>query len=231
MCGRFAFYSAAEAVSDLFGVSDPSLSVVPQYNIAPTDLAAVIRPDGDGARELAMLRWGLLPFWARDRKMAARMINARSETVAEKPAFRAAFRERRCIVPADGFYEWTGRAGHKQPYYINRRDHKPLGFAGLWERWRDRDNEELVETFTILTMAAAGAITSIHDRMPVMLDDVTAEYWLAGQDGNPPALRELSAEQRAAELVSWPVSKAVNNARNESPSLIEAVETAPEDEA
>lgn len=231
MCGRFAFYSAAEAVTDLFGVSDAALSVIPQYNIAPTDLAAVIRPGDDGARELAMLRWGLLPFWAKDRKMAARMINARSETVTQKPAFRAAFRERRCIVPADGFYEWTGRAGHKQPWFISRSDDTPIGFAGLWERWRDRDSDEPVETFTILTMASAGGISSIHDRMPVMLDDVTAEYWLAGDDGNPPALRELSAERLADELTSWPVSTSVNNARNESPALIEPVDIEPDEEA
>ncbi len=230
MCGRFAFYSAAEAVSSLFGVDDNTRSVIPQYNIAPTDLAAAIRRNDSGDRELSMLRWGLLPFWAKDRKLASRMINARAETVAEKPAFRAAFRERRCIVPADGYYEWLGKAGSKQPYYISHKEGRSLGFAGLWERWRDRDNDEEVETFTILTMTAVGEIASLHDRMPVMLDDVTAEYWLAGDGSNPPALRELSAEQRAAELVSWPVSKMVNNARNESPELIDAIEL-PDDDA
>lgn len=221
MCGRFAFFSAAEAISGLFGVSQPDVGVAPQYNIAPTDLAAVIRPGGDGSRQLAMLRWGLVPFWAKDRRMAARMINARSETVAEKPAFRAAFRQRRCVVPADGYYEWQGAAGSKQAYFIAREDAQPIGFAGLWEHWRD--GQDALETFTILTMASSGPIASLHDRMPLMLDDVAAEHWLAGDNGNPPALRELNAEQRAEEMRSWSVSKAVNHSRNDGPELIEPV--------
>lgn len=220
MCGRFAFYSAAEAVSDLFGVDDTGLAVRPRYNIAPTDRAAVIRPE-DGGHSLAMLRWGLVPFWAKDLAIGNRMINARSETVAEKPAFRAAFKERRCIVPADGYYEWTGSKGDKQPHYITREDNKPIGFAGLWERWRDKANDNTVETFTILTMPSSGPIGHLHDRMPVMLDDVTAEYWLAGDDGNPPALRELRVDDYAQALTSWRVTRAVNNARNESPDLVD----------
>lgn len=220
MCGRFAFYSAAEAVSDLFGVDDAGLAVRPQYNIAPTDRAAVIRPE-DGGHTLAMLRWGLVPFWAKELAIGNRMINARSETVAEKPAFRAAFKERRCIVPADGYYEWTGAKGNKQPHYITRADDKPIGFAGLWERWRDKANDDTVETFTILTMPSSGPIGHLHDRMPVMLDDVSAEYWLAGDGDNPPALRELRVDDYAQALTSWRVTKLVNNARNESPDLID----------
>lgn len=223
MCGRFAFYSAAEAVRDLFGVDDDTLSVRPQYNIAPTDRAAVIRP-GESGNTLAMLRWGLVPFWAKDPGIGARMINARSETVAEKPAFRAAFRERRCIVPADGYYEWTGPKGGRQPHFICRGDRQPIGLAGLWERWRDKDSDDTLETFTILTTAAAGPIAHLHDRMPVMLDDVSAEYWLAGDGDNPPALRELDAAGYAEALTSWRVTQAANNARNDSPELVEPLD-------
>ena len=225
MCGRFAFYSAAEAVHDLFGVDDASLSVRPQYNIAPTDRAAVIRP-GESGNTLAMLRWGLVPFWAKDPGIGARMINARSETVAEKPAFRAAFRERRCVVPADGYYEWTGPRGSRQPHFICRDDRQPIGLAGLWERWHDKSSDETLETFTILTTAAAGPIAHLHDRMPVMLDDVAAEYWLAGEGDNPPALRELNAEAYAEALTSWRVTQATNNARNDSPDLVEPIDDA-----
>ncbi|MEM7611017.1 MAG: SOS response-associated peptidase [Pseudomonadota bacterium] len=222
MCGRFAFYSAAEAVSDLFGVNDAGLAVTPQYNIAPTDLAAVIRLTPAGERELTMLRWGLVPFWSKDRKAASRMINARRETVAEKPAFRKAFRERRCIVPADGYYEWVAGESGKQPYYLSSRDDRPLGFAGLWERWREPQTQQSLETFSVLTMPSAGHIANLHHRMPVMLDDVTAEHWLVGgEQQNPPALRELGAEGRADQLRFWPVAKTVNNARNEDPRLIE----------
>lgn len=217
MCGRFAFYSAAEAVTALFGVDDESLSVRPQYNIAPTDLAAVVREDEAGTRGLSMLRWGLVPFWAKDPKIGARMINARAETVSEKPAFRAAYKQRRCVVPADGYYEWHTEAGVKTPWYIVREDGGPMGFAGLWERWGDGD--DALETFTILTTASAGRIGRLHDRMPVVVDGPRADNWLAGPGKthfedilDPPAARRLTA---------WPVARTVNNSRNEGESLIE----------
>ncbi|MEM7765003.1 MAG: SOS response-associated peptidase [Pseudomonadota bacterium] len=219
MCGRFAFYSAAEAVNDLFGVTLPDAGILAQYNIAPTDLAAVVRLDQTGQRELAMMRWGLVPFWAKDRKMAARMINARSETVAEKPAYRKAFASRRCLVPADGYYEWIAETGGKQPYYISREDGAPIAMAGIWESWRDE--QASIETFSVLTMPSSGSIEHLHHRMPVMLDDVATEHWLAGDGDNPPALRDLNAEVYADNLTCWPVAKTVNNARNEDPRLIE----------
>ena len=220
MCGRFAFFSAAEAVQQLFGVDDASLAVTPQYNIAPTDLAAGIRQT-DSGRSLGMLHWGLLPFWAKDKKMAARMINARAETVAEKPAYRAAFKSTRCIVPADGYYEWVTRDGEKHPWYITDERDRPLGMAGLWSSWTAPDKSETRETFTVLTTEAVGSIASLHHRMPVMLDDVTAEHWLAGGDSNPPALRDIIAVGHATPLRAWRVSRAVNNARNEAPELIQ----------
>lgn len=223
MCGRFAFYSAAEAVNGLFGVSDGALSVIPQYNIAPTDLAAVIRSSESG-RELSMMHWGLLPFWAKDKKMAARMINARAETVAEKPAYRAAFRNARCLVPADGYYEWVTRDGEKHPWYITDEREQTLGMAGLWSHWNAPDGSETRDTFTVLTTEAQGSIASLHHRMPVMLDDVTAEHWLAGDGDNPPALREIIEAGNKTPLRAWRVRKAVNNARNEHPSLIESAD-------
>lgn len=221
MCGRFAYYSAAEAAVDLFGLTDIP-PIAPQYNIAPTDFAAVIQRDEAGANLVSLKRWGLLPFWSKDRSMAARMINARAETVQSKPAYREAFKRRRCVVPADGYYEWITLAEGKQPYYLSRADGAPLAMAGLWEQWQDpaRDNE-LVETFTVLTMAAENRIAALHHRMPVMLDDVACEHWLAGDNANPPALRELDAVARAAEMQFWAVEKTVNNARNEAPGLID----------
>ena len=222
MCGRFAFYSAAEAVNDLFGVTIPDDSVLAQYNIAPTDLAAVIRMDAAGERQLSMMRWGLVPFWAKDKKMASRMINARAETVAEKPAYRKAFAERRCLVPADGYYEWLTVAGKKRPHYIHRNDDQPLAMAGIWETWHGED--EPLETFSVLTMPSAGPIAHLHHRMPVMLDDVDAEHWLAGNEGNPPVFRDMNAEAYADHLDSRVVSTAVNNARNEDPRLIEPLD-------
>jgi putative SOS response-associated peptidase YedK len=218
MCGRFAFYSAAEAVHELFGVDDDSLSVRPQYNIAPTDAAAVVREDEHGVRRLSMLRWGLVPFWAKDPKIGARMINARAETVATKPAFRAAFRQRRCVVPADGYYEWHTAAGVKTPWYITRPDAAPLGFAGLWECWRDGDDGDPLETFTILTTASSGRIAGLHDRMPVILDDSLADAWL-GQQGAP-HMDEILGANVAGALTAWPVARTVNNARNEGEALI-----------
>ena len=198
MCGRFAFFSAAEAVSQLFGVDDATLSIRPQYNIAPTDLAAVIRSDE-----------------------SARMINARAETVAEKPAYRDAFKKARCIVPADGYYEWVATAGGKQPFYISDERDRPLGMAGLWSHWKSKDGEERLDTFTILTTESTGAIADLHHRMPVMLDDISAEHWLAGDGDNPPVLREILSASAATPLRAWPVTKAVNTARNDGEALIE----------
>src|SRR5210317_1318358 len=137
MCGRFAFYSPSEAAAALFGVS-ASIEVHPRYNIAPTQFVAAIRNDQDERRELVMLRWGLVPFWAKDSSIGNRMINARAETVAEKPAFRRAFAGRRCLVLASGFYEWQRIGERKQPFYITREDGDPFAMAGLWESWRDR---------------------------------------------------------------------------------------------
>lgn len=216
MCGRFAFYSPSEATAALFGVPQ-SIPVEARYNIAPTRFVAAIRNGEAETRELVMLRWGLVPFWAKDPAIGNRMINARAETVAEKPSFRAAYRKRRCLILADGFYEWRKEAHGKTPYFISLAGGEPFAFAGLWERWQSKETEESLQTTTILTTAANDFISGLHLRMPVVLRPDEASRWLAGDDGIAP-----EATANAPEFRAWPVDRQVNNAGNESPQLIVA---------
>lgn len=215
MCGRFAFYSPSEATAALFGVSG-SLTVEPRYNIAPTQYLAAIRNDEGEGRELVMLRWGLVPFWAKDPSIGNRMINARAETVAEKPAYRTAYRRRRCLVLADGFYEWHKEGSVKTPYYISLESGGPFALAGLWEHWQSKETDESLQTATLITTAANEFMATLHHRMPVILVPATADRWMAGDD--------LQADTIAADcpaLSAWPVNRRVNNARNEGDDLIE----------
>ncbi|NNC57301.1 MAG: SOS response-associated peptidase [Woeseiaceae bacterium] len=216
MCGRFAFYSPSEAAAELFGVST-SKKVRPRYNIAPTQDIAAIREDSDKKRELVMLRWGLVPFWAKDPSIGNRMINARAETVAEKPSYRAAFRHRRCVVLADGFYEWRRENDGKTPYYISLSSGEPFALAGLWENWKDKESGESLQTTTLITMEANEFMQPLHHRMPVVLEAQAVDEWLSGSVD----LLESAAE-RTPELTAWPVDRRVNNARNEGAELIEA---------
>jgi putative SOS response-associated peptidase YedK len=215
MCGRFAFYSPSEATAALFGVN-ASPAVEPRYNIAPTQYVAAIRDDDNGERELTMLRWGLIPFWAKDPSIGNRMINARAETVAEKPSFRAAYRKRRCLVLADGFYEWHTEAGVKVPYLISLANGQPLAFAGLWENWQSKDSDDSVQSTTVITTAANDFMLPLHHRMPVVLEPESADRWMQGDD-------EIvaSATLNSPDFRAWPVDRRVNNARNESEDLIE----------
>jgi len=231
MCGRFLLTAPVEALRRLFGVMElPNLGA--RYNIAPTQDVPVVRvkPDStqSGDRELVMLRWGLIPSWAKDATIAASLINARGESVAEKPAFRAAFRQRRCLVPADGFYEWKatshtgakGKPAPKQPYLIRRRDQMTFAFAGLWEHWRGDGKTGPLETFTIITTDANADIAAIHHRMPVILDPADYGAWL--DTGN----KEAGALLRPAPLGALeavPISTRVNAVRNDDASLIEPV--------
>ncbi len=219
MCGRFAFYSPSEATAALFGV-ETSHAVEPRYNIAPTQFIAAIRNNEENQPELAMLRWGLVPFWAKDPSIGARMINARSETVAEKPSFRAAYRKRRCLILADGFYEWQKTDDGKIPYLISLADGAPFAFAGLWERWDSKDSGESLQTTTILTTAANEFMSQLHHRMPVVLQPDNAGRWLQGDTNLLTEATENSPAFRA-----WPVDRKVNNARNETAALIEPVGT------
>ncbi|KPK60829.1 MAG: hypothetical protein AMJ59_04305 [Gammaproteobacteria bacterium SG8_31] len=218
MCGRFAFYSPAEAVSRLFS-AEAETDLVPRYNIAPTQSAPVVRRDEEGVRRLSLLRWGLIPFWAKDPSIGSRMINARAETVATKPAFRQAYRKRRCLVLADGFYEWQKVGSGKIPWYIWHGAGAPFAMAGLWESWRGRDDTPL-ETCTILTTAAGASLAAIHHRMPVVLDSEGVETWL---DPEPDGARLAAIPERArlAPMEARKVSRRVNSPANEGADLIQ----------
>ncbi len=216
MCGRFAFYSPTEATAALFGVRSVP-EVKPRYNIAPTQTIAAVRVSAEDSRELALLRWGLVPFWAKDPSIGNRMINARAETVAEKPSFRAAYRKRRCLILADGFYEWRKEADGKTPYYITLASGEPFGFAGLWEDWHSKDTGEALQTTAIITTAANEFMTQIHHRMPVVLQKDAADRWL---DGDEQLLAEVG--ESGPVFRAWPVDRRVNNARNEGEDLLKA---------
>jgi putative SOS response-associated peptidase YedK len=214
MCGRFAFYSPSEATAALFGV-DTSVALQPHYNIAPSRDVAAIRNAADAGRELVMLRWGLLPFWAKDPAVGNRMINARAETVAEKPSFRAAYRQRRCLVLADGFYEWKQENGSKTPYFISLANAAPFAFAGLWENWQSRETGESIQSTAMITTEANDFMAAVHHRMPIILQPDTADRWLGGDNT---VLDDVAAD--TPELQAWPVSRRVNNARNDDADLL-----------
>lgn len=216
MCGRFAFYSPSEAAVALFGVST-SLEIEPRFNIAPTQYVAAVRDNENKERELVMLRWGLVPFWAKDPSIGNRMINARAETVAEKPSYRAAYRYRRCVVLADGFYEWRREGDVKTPYFISLASGGPFALGGLWENWNDKESGDSLQTMTLITTAANDFMTPLHHRMPVILESNTAGDWLAGSND---LLDDVAAI--TPPLQAWPVDKRVNNARNEGEELVSA---------
>lgn len=232
MCGRFSITDPDEAMRDLFGYNGPPLDLAPRFNVAPTQSVPVVRLNDSGKRAMASLRWGLVPSWAKDLGIGAKMINARAETVAEKPAFRAAAKARRCLVPANGFYEWMAPASaetgaKKQPWRIilGKPEHpRPFAFAGLWERWRDPAagrEAPPIDTFAIVTTAAAPAIAHIHDRMPVMLrrrEDL--EAWLDCAGHPPAAVLPLLAPYAGDDLAAYPVSTKVNHARYDGPDCI-----------
>lgn len=218
MCGRFAFYSPREAVLAVFGVDLP-FDTAPHYNVAPTHMVAAIRASDAGEPEGVRLRWGLVPFWAKDPAIGNRLINARAETLAEKPAFRNAWRKRRCAILANGFYEWRGQGIGKTPFYIARADEQPIALAGLWERWKKRAAP--LETCTIITTSANRALRDIHDRMPVILPPDALHLWI--DPGQPPsALATLLQPAPEALLEFREVSRAVNSPAHEGPGLIAA---------
>ncbi len=224
MCGRFTLTLPAERLCLFFEVPQvPPLS--PRFNIAPTQPALVIRKARDG-REAALLKWGLVPPWAKDPAMGSRLINARSETVREKPSFAPAFRKRRCLVPADGFYEWRKGPGGSRPYLFRFRDHRPFAFAGLWERWGGGSPEPL-ETFTILTTRANPLVAPVHPRMPVILDPRDYEAWL------DPAFQDLSRLEALfrpfppEEMEGFPVSRRVNKPDFDEPACAEPLPDPP----
>jgi len=217
MCGRFAFYTPAEAVVRLFSV-EPTGELAPRYNIAPTQSAAVVRRQEDASRRLSLLRWGLIPFWAKDPAIGNRLINARAETAGSKPAFRQAYRKRRCLVLANGFYEWQRAGSGKIPWYITHASTQPFAMAGLWESWSGSADEPL-ETFTILTTTASDGLSQIHQRMPVVLDSDGIRVWLDPESADNALSATVAASQGTA-FEAVPVSRRVNSPANDGPELI-----------
>ncbi|MDH3680584.1 MAG: SOS response-associated peptidase [Acidimicrobiia bacterium] len=234
MCGRFVSASPPDELARYFGAEPPDQELEPNFNVAPTREVYAVRA-ADGHRKLTTLRWGLIPFWAKDAKVGSRMINARSETVLDKPAYRQAIRRRRCLIPADGFYEWAKVPGHskKQPYYIHRSDGEPVVFAGMWERWRPSAEEdgdepsetEVVESCTILTCAPNESMAEIHNRMPVLLAPAAWDHWLSDTE-DVAALHELLVPAPEGLLTLRPVTPMVNSVRNNGPELLD-LETDP----
>lgn len=218
MCGRFAQRTSPKTLAKQFKVSEVP-SVEARYNIAPTQHILAVQETPDG-REMKWLKWGLVPSWAKDASMGARLINARSETVAEKPAFRDAFKRRRCLIPADGFYEWQRTADKKQPYFFQLKEEQLFGFAGLWERWKDEDGKVL-ETCTILTTEANEVLALVHNRMPVILHSDDYDLWLDEDERKQELLKDLLQPYPASEMISYPVSTLVNSPRNKGADLIE----------
>ena len=216
MCGRFTLQSPSDALAELFEWAEAG-ELRSSYNVAPTQRIPVFRENADaGAAEIALLRWGLIPFFAKDASIGARMINARSETIAEKPSFRNAYRQRRCLVLADGFYEWRKEGEQKTPYLISLADGSPFAFAGLWENWTSKESDETIQSTALITTAANDYMSQIHHRMPIILQAETAGRWL---DGDNDLLGDVSAN--SPEFRAWPVGREVNNARNEKESLID----------
>ena len=217
MCGRYTLASPTERLAEEFGVDASSIELAPNYNVAPTQKVAAVLEEG-GQRRLEVLRWGLIPPWADDPGIGSRMINARSETAPGKPSFRRAFRERRCLIPADGFYEWQRTNGAKQPYYIHMEDGRPFAFAGLWESWSKGEGE--IRTCTILTTGANALVGEVHDRMPVILAHDAYDVWL-----DPASERDeltgLLAPYPEDEMETYPVSRFVNSPSNNDPRCIE----------
>ena len=221
MCGRFDLHLPRELIEEIFGISIPR-NIMPRYNIAPTQEIAVVRMSPDRTRQLDFLKWGLIPSWAKDPSIGSRMINARSETVHEKPAFRNSFKNRRCIIPANGFYEWKETAGRKKPLYVKMKDNSPMLFAGLWDHWKPAEGE-VIESCSILTTSSNDLVEPLHDRMPVILRIEDVELWLDHQITVPDPLVPLFKPFPSEKMDMYPVSDIVNSPRNDSPECIERI--------
>jgi putative SOS response-associated peptidase YedK len=216
MCGRYTLTSKGDELALLFDLRELPL-LPPRYNTAPTQEAAVVRVlEPGGERRLDPLKWGLIPYWAKEASIGNRLINARAESVAEKPAYRFSFRKKRCLVAADGFYEWKKEGKAKQPYLIHRKDGKPFAFAGLWSTWKDPERAgALVETFTILTTDANDLLRPLHDRMPVIVDPENFDLWLDPKQEDAAVLQPLLVPHAVEGFEAFPVSRLVNSPANE----------------
>ena len=225
MCGRYSLATPAQQVAEHFGLAEvPELS--PRYNIAPTQSVAIVRTSGDEAAPiLEFRRWGLIPSWAKDPAIGSRMINARVETAAEKPAFRSAFRRRRCLVPADGFYEWKPHPKRRRPHHVRLDAGGLFGLAGLFEAWKSPEGET-IESCTLLTTAANAALRALHDRMPILIDPEHYPRWLDPDLQDPKAILSLTDPSISDRLRFHPVGFHVNNPSNDDRACIEPTEPA-----
>jgi putative SOS response-associated peptidase YedK len=224
MCGRYTLTSSPEALRALFRYAEQP-NFPPRYNVAPSQPIAIVRLV-DGKRHFALVRWGLLPSWIKDPKTFALLINARGESAAEKPAFRAAMKRRRCLIPADGFYEWQMAGDRKRPFFVHARSGAPLAFAGLWETWSGPNGEEL-ETAAIVTTAANRTLRPIHERMPVIVPPEGFDLWLDGATVDATTASALIAPAPEGLLEAYEISTAVNRTANDNPKLLEPVGAAP----
>jgi len=223
MCGRFTQERATSELAEIFGAEDLVDAPGGRFNVAPTDEAAVI-VQRDNRRAVAAYRWGLIPHWAEDPKIGNRLFNARAETIATSPAFREAFRRRRCLVPVDSFYEWRREGKVRRPFRVTRGDAAPLALAGLWSGWREPETGEIRRTFTILTSAANDLMRPIHDRMPVIVPASAWSRWLDPATPDPGELQGLLVPAPDDGLEAYPVSRRVNDVRNDGPDLIAPLE-------
>jgi len=225
MCGRYSLTVNPDELYRLFGIDD-KLNLRPRFNVAPTQAAPVVRKTR-GERKMDMLRWGLIPSWSKDASIASKLINARGETVAEKPSFRSAYESRRCLVPVDGFYEWRTEGGKKQPFRIGFREGKAFAFAGLWESWTVpeglEDTGDTVETYTIVTTSANPKLVRIHHRMPVIVDPADYDLWLQGGSDEANAIIKPFPQD---DMAFYRVSTRVNNVRNDDKACVEPLKKA-----
>jgi putative SOS response-associated peptidase YedK len=218
MCGRYSLIVDASVLAGVFEIDPPKI-LRPRFNIAPTQTIPIVRAGREQPREWAEVRWGLVPSWAKDPKIGARMINARGETVAEKPSFRSAVKTRRCLIPADGFYEWVKTDGGKQPHYIHFTDGRAFAFAGLWERWH-KGGDEPLDTCTIITTTPNDIVAGLHDRMPVILPPEVFAEWLEPQPLAPECLQDLLVPYPPDGMETYPVSTHVNKPANDDPECV-----------
>jgi putative SOS response-associated peptidase YedK len=225
LCGRFVQFSSLRTLADHFQIDLFGDEWTASYNIAPTqEIYAVIHQNG---RRLVKFHWGLVPFWSKDLSGASRLINARAETVAQKPSFRTAFKRRRCLILSDGFYEWKGEKGHKQPYFMFLPDQQPMAFAGLWEAWKPKDAADDQSTYkscTIITREASSSVRDIHHRMPVILTPEAYARWLNPENQRTNYLQNIIDTEYIRKLKYFPVSKMVNRVQNNTPECIHEVD-------
>jgi putative SOS response-associated peptidase YedK len=223
MCGRFTLTVDGDSLEKHYDLQDTGVHIMPRYNICPGEEILLIRQT-DNHRQLARGRWGLVPGWAKEPGIGSRLINARAETVAEKPSFRAAFRQRRCLIPADGFYEWQASGNGKQPFWMGFEDRRLFSFAGLWEQWTDKHSGEYIESCTIITTEANAPIRKVHHRMPVIIDPTDYDIWLEPCVDST-NLQRLFTAHDSTDMTLYPVSKVVNRAGYDNKECLQPLRT------